>query len=299
MMTLDDLYPEYQRYYRVWVPEGRPAMHADAVYAWVWSNWTDGRTCTAQPFVAGRPWADGWDTFRIARERRGMAVFLDLPEVQPELLPTKRRLGQPTFHPKFETLNDIHLRLRGTLIFVGTHLFFVDAIYEWENDYLLILKDRQDHTVRAWYNRTPGIDLRSIEPQYVTMNGKPGYVYRPPYRQNRQGMSYENLCCKWPGEDIGDRLADSVSLMQGLTRETHTWSPQYKYLMKDIKVMPALRLSRDLAFYTKEENILAEYRGRTLGVVDDNTVMLDRLDFQRSWIKDAIRSVGCSPREET
>lgn len=60
-----------------------------------------------------------------------------------------------------------------------------------------------------------------------------------------------------------------------------------------IGVVRNARLSNNVAVHiTHDEKVMVEYKGRELGEIDGNTVLLDENDCQASWIDTDLARVG-------
>lgn len=214
------------------------------------------------------------------------------PEVPILTGASKRRLPQPVLKMDFETLSDIKMRLSGTYVFIGQHLYYIRDIFQHQGDYLMELQGPGRRVFWTYYNRNTAIDLRGPEPQYITINGRAVFLLRPPLRQQRQGLSFDNLQCKAVGSSRITRFDIPEEFMTVFTGKTMQWIPQYDELLKH-RVVAALRLSKRVAVYSQKQQTKMEFQGRFLGNMKDNTVELDRLDISRPWVVDAVREVGC------
>lgn len=252
------------------------------------------------PFLLGSPeclefqsLVDAYNLQRL-QEHLGSAK-----ELQVSRRPSKRRMPQPLFKPTYETLHDIRMRLERCLLFIGSELYYVREIMAdtATKDFVLSLLDKDGKKFFVRYNRCTDIDLRTPEPQYVTVQREPLYFIRPPYRQQRQGLAPENFGCRKVGSGDSQliRLHELTLLMQGLSTDILPFSTNYNELI-DRGVLPSLRLSKDVALYREKSSTKAEYRGRFLGVVSGNEIHLDSDDFQKPWIRRAVEAVACVPK---
>lgn len=250
---------------------------------------------TENPYIEGTPQFVQYNELNRDRARADADRWLRLPEVPVMILPTKRRLGQPTFKLPFENLHDLRMRLAGGYLFVGSKLYYCSDARELEGDFLLILRDDQDRNYRCWYNKTQGIDLRTPEPQYVTEENVPGYFFRIPVKQQRQAVNHDNMYIKRVGtERIGH--FHPLSLVKGLTRECVQWRPMLADLFKGYS-LNSLRLSKDIAVYRDgDDKLIAEYRGRNLGEIRDDRILVDELDVSKIWIHRDAGAVGLQVR---
>lgn len=262
------------------------------VYDIVRDRWGRG----TNPYPMGTVLHDEFNALARDELARLNRRYLALPEVQAVRAASKRKVEQPRVKPRFQSLHDIRLRLSGTCIFVGPDMYYVNDIYELDNDYLLSVTGRDGKNRRVWYSNEL-IDLRSMEPQYVNLESGPYFVFRPPMRSQRQGMCDENLRAKRPGDRQYQRPG-LLSIVKGFGTQSVPWSAEYARLMNVEGVLPTLRLSKDVAFYRERDRLKAEYRGRLLGFVNDDTVYLDDSDLRRPWIQNALRDVNCSYRAQ-
>jgi hypothetical protein len=211
-------------------------------------------------------------------------------------MPSKRRISQPAFRLDFETLHDIRLRLQSGAIFIGAEMYFVSDIYAIEDDFLLLVKDKDGKTFKCWYKKTPEIDLRSPEPQYFTEESRPSYFMRSPRRQNRQAVCYDNCYAK-PVNNREFHTIDPRLFMSGMSRDVLQWDSALSRFMAHNKIIASVRMSRDLAFYRADsKTIKAEYRGRELGTVEDDYIIMDELDAKKPWIRRDVNLIGCRVR---
>lgn len=248
------------------------------------------------------PFLEGTEQFiqynALTRDRREAVErqFLKYPDVPIIQLPSKRRLSQPTLKMPFESLHDIRMRLTHGYVFVGATLFYVNDVREIEGDFLLILQDTNDQKFKCWYNKTNCIDLRTPEPQYITEDNLPGFFFRPPYKQQRQAINHDNTYVKTVGK-TNPHHCHPKALVKGLSRECLVWKPVIYDLMTKARAVQSLRLSKDIAVYRNEQDqLMAEYRGRPLGEVKDDTIFCHPLDAKKNWINRDAAAVGCTLR---
>lgn len=283
-----------RHYHRYFTAEQRAAWTVEQVFNHLWGQ----IPISENLFEDGTPEATEWAGIVATAARRTVQKYLDLPEAPVVKFGSKRRLQQPTLKLPFSSLHDIRLRLNGTMVFIGSTLYLVRDIFDVDGDFLMKLEDKDGKKFRSWYHRGD-VDLRSLEPQYVTVSNVPGFVFRPPGRIQRQGMCNENLLFKHVGQsqDNAHRLDSYHELMKGLSTDINPWSPAFSSLMVKMRALPALRLSKNVAFFTDKDKVRAEYKGRLLGEVYDDVVMLDEDDYRRPWIRDAVLQVGCTAKE--
>lgn len=257
------------------------------------------------PYIPGTDNYLAYEALKEAYNKKELQRWLKYPDVIINHSPSKRRIFQPAFRMSFETLADISLRLRHTIIFIGPEPYYVEDIKQTENDFLLLVSKRHgegEEIYKVFYNKELAVDLRSPEPQYISYHSKPVYLVRPPYRQQQQGISYSNSYGKPLGHSGIHRLDNSNEVIKGL-REQETiapWSETYSDLMLRIRAMPSIRLSKSLCAYVSEEyaseGVFVEYRGRKLGELKENTILMDEEDCSKPWIKREIAMVNCQAK---
>lgn len=248
---------------------------------------------TKNPFITGSPQDIAFQEYKAAYLEKEQAKWLKIPEIVPEVRPSKRRLSMPRLKPVFETLHDIRLRLCGGLIFIGSKLYYVNDVRELDGDFLILCDDENGKRRRCWY-KEPAIDLRSPEPQYFVYEGKPAFFMRWPQRQQRQVVSTESGAGRWVGTGNFFRISNIGQLMQTIGGDPLVWDGRLHELMTKAKAFNAIRMSKDVAFFVKDQNIHAEYRGRYLGEVKEDTICVDDCDYHRPWIGRDTRQIGCT-----
>lgn len=233
--------------------------------------------------------------FQKNMQKRYAERFLKYDDPPIKRLPSKRRIMQPTLKLQFDSLHDARMRLANGCIFIGAELYYVRDVHELEGKYLLLLKGPDGKEYKIWYD-SPDIDLRSPEPQYITYEDYPVYIMRSPARQQRQSINYDNLHGKRVGSLQTMNCDPRIFMKEGMSRETILWSPQLLDLMSKIKALRQLRLSRDIAIHRKDEKLMVEYRGRELGVLQEDAITVDEQDYGRPWIRRDTRMIGCNLR---
>lgn len=289
-MTTPNLRPEWARELRGNGPTD-PPYSVDQV----WSIWS--HIAPQNPYMPGTDefvaWQHKISRSLAAKARRYMEQY---PELKPEKRPSKRRLEQPTLKPTFTTFHDIHLRLNGTFIFIGSDLYKIYDMRDAGDDYILIVTDKKGDNYHVLYNKCEEIDLRTPEPQYIQYSRLPVFLYRTPGRSQKQGICTENSLGRLAGSGQTIRVTDQpLELMAGISNDILPWSWNYTDLMKR-GFLPAMRLSKNVAVYTAKDDILVEYRGRKLGRLQENVVFADEFDSERPWIRAAVNEVGCELR---
>ncbi len=248
------------------------------------------------PFLAGSPQFEQYQTLTREAREASEKRFLAYPDVPIVLMPSKRRLSQPTLKLPFQTLHDIRMRLQSGYVFIGTNLYYVTDIRELEGDYLLLLKNGEDQVFKCWYNKTGCIDLRTPEPQYITDDNQPGFFFRPPLKQQRQAINHDNSYIRYVGRESANHC-HPLALVKGLSREALVWKPMIYDLMTKARAVQSLRLSKDLAVYRNpEEKLIVDYRGRRLGELKEDVILCNEMDAKKNWIHRDVSMIGCSLR---
>jgi hypothetical protein len=229
--------------------------------------------------------------------------LLKLPPVKTSGGIYKRRLSQPRFKMDYATNHDIGMRLRGTIIFVDDTPWYVrdskEVVKDDKVDFLLILEDGQSVAHHIWYS-DERIDLRNPEPQYLTYDGRAVWMTRRPWRQQSQGVSYNNTWLRRVGTTQIYRPDQIHALVGSLCLSNHVlqWSPHFEELLMRSQALSELRLSPTVAFFRNKEDLLAEYKGRPLGRVQGERILIDSMDYSKKWITRDIEFIGCLPEKE-
>lgn len=225
--------------------------------------------------------------------------ILKLPEAEVGQGSLKRRLFQPIFKLPLESLHDARMRIEGTMVFLGSRPYYCRRVAQLEpGDFVLLLDDEDNKQYRVNYSNRD-LDLRNPEAQYLQYEQGPAFLTRRPVRQQRQGLSYDNTLYKRVGNTRLFRPDNIHEVVRSLRlSETVRWEPTYLDLMTKVRAMTALRLSPAIAVYVKDKKLLAEYKGRPLGKLEDNSVTVDELDYEKPWIKRDINLVGCEMRKK-
>jgi hypothetical protein len=244
-------------------------------------------------------YAERLRAYLIDRDTDTVTKLMKLPVIKNTSC-FKRKVEQPVFKIEFETLEQIQLRLSGTLIFVGDELFLVQGITEGKNegkrDFILQLIDYRSRTYRAWYS-DPNIDLRSPDPQYILYNNRPAFMTRLARRQQQQGLHRHNTGIKYVGESRFSNLDNYRELQKGLQyRDTIKWDAKLAELMLKARAIQSLRLSNNIAAWVKSDDLLVEYKGRPLGQLKENCILCDGDDAKQPWVKRDTAAAGLELR---
>lgn len=276
----------------------RYEMHrADSSDNTVWRDAVSGWVCHAPTReAAGELYLASVRQSRLQTIAKYLKAYAALP-VNPT--PVKRRLPQRPFKFKdYNSTDDIMRRIRRTMVLIGKHLYFVGEIAVGENDFLLIVWDHKGDAYRVWYS-DPNVDLRAPDPRYLMINHRPYYVSRWPTRTQTQGVERNNTYGKPAGSHDFVPIPDfSLLLKAWETQEDVVWDKSYSDLMTKLKAIRGLRLSNDIAVYFRpeEEEVWAEYKGRSIGIINGNTVKCDDMDAKCPWIYKDFRVVGLEMR---
>jgi hypothetical protein len=258
-----------------------------------WAQWSGQRN----PFLPDSPQHAEFVQYAAHKAEQEKRKYMKYPEVPIEIKPSKRRLSQPRLKMDFETLHDIRLRLCNSLIFIGSKLWYVRDIVALEDDFMLLVENEDQKLFRVMYKQEQNIDLRSPEPQYFVYENAPAYLVRYPGRQQRQGVNSDTAYGKYVG--VGDqtfRLHHYRWLMQSLDTEMISWDAKLYDLMVKAQAFRALRMSKDIAFFhdRTKNGVYAEYRGRLLGRIRDDVILVDDTDAKKPWINRDVNKIGCT-----
>jgi hypothetical protein len=240
------------------------------------------------------------EQYKTWQDQRAWSYLSAVPELTFPSLPPKRRHNQPKHKIAYETRDDLWDRLGNTFIWIGPNLYCLDDIREYKGEFWLIVNSGSGQHFRIAYS-SKDIDLRSPEPQYLNVADTASFVTRRAERQFQQGNSRSNIFYKKVGKSNFHRFENLWELIPAFKNaENLIWVPAYQNLVKQ-RAVSALRLSPCVAIYRdhKSERIVAEYRGRPLGYVEDNCVLLDEHDYGKPWSRNDLHEVGCTTKVGT
>lgn len=224
---------------------------------------------------------------------------MKIPEYKPIIAAPRRKLVQPAFKLPIDTLRDMQLRLQGCVIYVGPEPVAVSEVVQIGKEFWLVFHTAEGEQYRLNYSHAK-IDCRSAEPQYIVYSHAPSFLFRFPARHQKQGMDSGNMGLKEVGSTIDrvSRIHDYGEVCRALKKQNDlSWSEQYCDLMVKADAFRSLRLSPEISFYKNKKTVMAEYKGRNLGVVFENQIKVDEYDFGRPWIKEAVLKIGCEIRK--
>jgi hypothetical protein len=286
-------------------PEGEGDVIAWNPVRLRWEHWSDDLLEMEHPNWRYLTWHE-WEAHRFRQhvqelERNEARVNEPVrPDPRKDIPEKEKKL--PRFKPIYENREEAKLRLVGTIITlydtpcyisdVGT---VIDTVTN-EQGLGAIVTQPGGRTIQVVFN-PHGMDMRSPEPGYVTMDSSAYYMIRRPARVARQGLSKENVTLKLAGDKnfIGiPRPFTLINLAQALAeRDVVRWTPQiYADLLNPMRPN-SRRLSNRIAIYnSSKKGPSVEFKGRTLGPLENDTALVAELDAEASWIMDAMTEVG-------
>lgn len=220
---------------------------------------------------------------------------VDYPELNVEEIVSGRRITLPPFHLPYETVEEIQMRLMGTIILIKNNPFYVENVIRKNNDYHLVVSNEEEERTIVKYNQGQ-LDLRSPEPGYINTEGGSYYFVRPPNRQQRQGIIYNQIFLKKIGSEEMFSPHNKNAVMIGLKfRDVQPWTSELCNLLQR-RIISNMRLSNSIAIYIDHRKIKSEYKGRFLGEVHDDTILLDDRD-RRPWILSDLKDVSMRSKQ--
>lgn len=227
----------------------------------------------------GEPWPgpQGWDF-----------ETLDVPAL--EAIPLRKK-EMPPFKINYDTYAEIKLRLLGTAISVKGHPFYVKHLRKTENGkFHLALSDGNKMYQAAYDDLT---DLRSMPPMYVTHSGSAGWLCRSPGRIYQQGMNRSNTQLRSPDGAAAICSMEASSIVKAVRgRQIRKWNETMFSLMSGGEISN-LRLTDEVAVRSRNNKIVACFRGRPLGAIKGNEVKVyDEDDLLQEWIENPVREAG-------
>lgn len=221
---------------------------------------------------------------------------LNLNSINPEVTIMRADL-LPPFKIDYETIEEVALRLRATVILVKDRPFYVHAARNSRTGFILTLEDADGDRKTLPFSRLQ--NARSARPGYVTWRGQVCYLTRRPARINQQGMTSDNVWLipvgKTSNEGTAARTKDLLELLT--YRKPKRFSARMVDDLLD-RTSQGFRLSNSVAVYRKDtekdahRKIWVEYRGRSLAPVKDSIVLLKDTDKSLPWITTDLEDVG-------
>lgn len=200
---------------------------------------------------------------------------------------------QPRFWIPYQTGEEITMRLQNSIICVHSRAMQVHRVEARANerDWLLYLLDGESGRYILPYN-DPAVDLRSPEPGYgVNKEGVVSYLVRRPERMQRQGMCTENTLRKNVGKKTWSTLSSQQEILHYLgSRKTRPMTKAIQETMEE-GLLHNVLLSPKVALVNKTSGIYVEYKGRNLGRVRDQGVILSDEDKGMSHIRRDLEAV--------
>lgn len=225
------------------------------------------------------------------REAETTAWLKQFPELAPKGRMV-RRIYQPPFKLYESTLEDLSLRLTGTLVVIGDAVFRVEDIRQHQDKFILLVRGKEGKCQRINHDH-PMVDFRTPDPQYISLGNQPVYFYRYPKKQQSQGFSTSSSACKIVG--VNDFIYDPpyTQVMQGFEDlSVLRWKSEYAELLER-RVLSSLRLSPFIAVFKEGNEIAVEYKGRKAGVLHKFSVIVDKDDENCPWVQRDVKEIGC------
>jgi hypothetical protein len=274
---------------------------------------TQGRNFTTQPMTEGeysvlyhdvRHRYRLWQQQQVNEAREREVDYSHLPELDTDKLPNAfpGRPALPPFKLPYDTIEEVRMRLRQTVIFIKNHPFIVHDCQtnrknpDVDGRFKLVLEDRD--LKQSIIPLDKATDLRGCPPSYVVRDGQVGYLNRIPARVNTQGMTPQNTTIRRVGT-YGGLQFNLRSLVQFCApRKAVKWSESLSELIVN-DALREVRLDSNVAIFAKPstEKLYAEYKGRRIGEIKEQTVIPDDPDdLVQPWIVDDLRTVNLELR---
>lgn len=199
--------------------------------------------------------------------------------------------GTPRFWIPYQSGDEIVMRLQNSIISVKSKPVHVHRVENVGNEFCLYLLDGEGGRFTLSYN-DPAVDLRSPSPGYgVSKDGIVSYLVRRPERVQRQGMCTENTLKKTAGRKAWTVLQSQQEILQHLFgRKSRVVTKAILETMEE-GLLHNVLLSPKVALVGKQSGIYAEYKGRTLGRVRGQGVVLSDEDAGMSHIRADLQAV--------
>jgi len=229
---------------------------------------------------------------------RNAGMLRKYPELNLDKLPDgpeiTRDIKLPPFKIDYDTHEQIHQKLNGTIILIKNQPFTVMETAEIKKGEFALAVYGNEREPRVVYYKDIA-DCRGIAPGYFVYRGASYWTYRIPERQNSQGMHQRNMRMKAAGQQA-DTAARPEFLMSalGVVKDVI-----YSNNLQDMILGGAnqsIRLTNRVSLYNtgkKGAPIGVEYCGRDLGlIVHDQCKVYDEADLGPSWLHKDMMQAG-------
>lgn len=226
-------------------------------------------------------------------EDRAMTQDLDVKNLPPS------RSKLPPFKLLYSNIEEAQLRLNESIVMVRGRPFYVTDTVREKRDFMLYVKDTRNKTFKIPYSH-PDLDMRSPPPGYIHSGPVVSFLVRKPERIYKQGLTSQTAQHKPVGTDRWKHFNSISDILRGIEGRTNRkWDGSIaKHVQEGL--IHSLYLSEHIGVGRKAalEKTFVEYKGRTLGELQEDTVSLDPDDFDVSWIKNDLREVGINARSK-
>lgn len=211
--------------------------------------------------------------------------------LNPDLIPPLDA-DEPPFKMPYQALEEVQLRLNQSVILVKSQPFYVNSVEPEKGDFMLHLSDAKKGQFKLPYS-CPDLSLRSPPPGYVvSQDGVVSYFVRVPERVQKQGCAPENTKRKKIGESTWGSFSGAGDILNSLSgRKPRVYTRAIHAHMQDGLIKAAF-LTKNVALFAKDEDVLCEYKGRKLGYVRDGYVALPGSDRGMSFIVRDLRQAN-------
>lgn len=222
--------------------------------------------------------------------------------------PMKSKL--PSFKMPYENAEEAGRRLRGSLIVANGLPIYVESTYQVAGHaggiLMCVMPSRGDRV----YTLYEDIDsLRPLPPMYLNLNQdhhgtywccrKPStphdrFAERDQHGDYMQGYTQRNGVTKAVGQTIEYRRngAGPLEILASLKNKADfQFNPEFVRLIEG-GVLSSLRLNDHVALYKVKDRLRIEYKGRDLGRLKDDRVVLSDEDKDTPWIYEDLRAAG-------
>lgn len=196
-----------------------------------------------------------------------------------DIPPSNRKVLQP-FYLEYETLEEARMRFQGTVIMIKSLPFYVRDVRSTRKQRVYQFYVQDEFANQFKVKSSDIQDFRSPPPGYVNYQGSVAWLKRLPSRANQLGLHRNNAqLIAIEGENrIG--FAETAVVPALKPKPILSFSENIRTLLTEGHAQQ-FRLSSEIAVYaknTKTRNIICDFKGRKLGKVEENTVILDDED---------------------
>lgn len=201
----------------------------------------------------------------------------------------ERSTRLPRFIMNYENIEEMQLRLRGSIVTIRDEPHYVEAIMPYVQEGDLAGPGYQVHdkkgVIKMLVHNVHGFNLRTPDPGYITIDDGCYFIYRVPAKVYRQGICNENTICiravnAMPSRLFGFQMNSVLKALDERPLLRYTGKEDFRH---DFRLSDRVALVRDGVL------VQALYKQNKVGFIEDGKV---KLQVDNLWAAKALEAVG-------